>query len=231
MTAVSVIVARWTQGMTALQYICDGIERCYGVDLISSDQHLKISDLRVQPGNDDCRKMVEWIKHYNPFPENSNLISISTGVVGDSRINCHMVKEEGILGIKRIEGTFKPCSQDFNAETSVYIIDGGYLLHRVIWNRCSTFSSICDNYVTYVRTKYKSTALVIFDGYSENETIGGPKCVERARRTRKQMSGELMFDETMIPTVSQEKLLASPKNKDRLISILMIKLSSLNMAC
>ncbi|GBM85339.1 hypothetical protein AVEN_58045-1 [Araneus ventricosus] len=78
---------------------------------------------------------------------------------------------------------FKPRTRDFNAESSVYIIDGGYLLHRVIWKRGSTFSSICDNYVTYVRTKYKSTALVIFDGYSENETVGGTKCAERDRRT------------------------------------------------
>ncbi|GBM28753.1 hypothetical protein AVEN_93160-1, partial [Araneus ventricosus] len=65
-----------------------------------------ISDSRVQRDNDDCRKMVEWFKHYNPFPETSNLISLSTGFAGDSRINCHMVKEEGILGIKRVEGSF-----------------------------------------------------------------------------------------------------------------------------
>ncbi|GBN02979.1 hypothetical protein AVEN_255935-1 [Araneus ventricosus] len=90
------VLARWTQEMTALQYICYGIERCCGVDLISSDQHLKISDSRVQRGNDDCRKIVEWFKCYNPFPENSNLISISTGVVGDSRINRHMAKEEAL---------------------------------------------------------------------------------------------------------------------------------------
>ncbi|GBM79859.1 hypothetical protein AVEN_40379-1 [Araneus ventricosus] len=63
-------------------------ERFSGVDLTSSDQHL-ISDSRVQRDNDDCRKMVEWFKHYNPF-ETSNLISLSTGVAGDSkRINCH----------------------------------------------------------------------------------------------------------------------------------------------
>ncbi|GBO36648.1 hypothetical protein AVEN_79457-1 [Araneus ventricosus] len=49
--------------------------------------------------------MIKWIKNYKPFPENFNLISISTGVVRDSRINCHMVKEKGILGIKKIEGT------------------------------------------------------------------------------------------------------------------------------
>ncbi|GBL96959.1 hypothetical protein AVEN_182535-1 [Araneus ventricosus] len=96
---------------------------------------------------------------------------------------------------------FKPCTRDFNAESGVYIIDGGYLLHRVIWKR-ETFSSVCDNYATYVRTKYKSTALVIFDGYPENETVGGTKCAERARRTQTQMSSEVMFNATMIRTVS-----------------------------
>ncbi|GBM26909.1 hypothetical protein AVEN_264758-1 [Araneus ventricosus] len=216
--------------------------------------------------------MVEWFKHHNLFQDNSNLISIRNGIVGDSMINCHITKEEGILGIKRIEGSifqtekfkrndrvqslalmsnvikmhdesasinpttlsqqmnftkqsneeiedfltyelypfplplfdedgllkdkksslykaFKPCIQDFNAVSSVYIIDGRYLLHRVIWNRISTLSSICDNYVTYVRTKYKSIyksiVLVIFDGYPENETVGGTKCSERAKRSRK----------------------------------------------
>ncbi|GBL75599.1 hypothetical protein AVEN_66447-1, partial [Araneus ventricosus] len=88
---------------------------------------------------------------------------------------------------------FKPCTRDFNAESSVYIIDGGHLLHRVIWKRGSTFSSICDNYVTYVRTKYKSTALIIFDGYPENGTVGDNKCAEWARRTQKQMSSDVIL--------------------------------------
>ncbi|GBM43197.1 hypothetical protein AVEN_50114-1 [Araneus ventricosus] len=69
-----------------------------------------------------------------------------------------------------------------------------------------TFSSICDNYVAYVRIKYKSTALVIFDGYPENETVRGTKCAERAKRSRKQMSFEVMFDETMVPPVSPRKI-------------------------
>ncbi|GBM61419.1 hypothetical protein AVEN_70779-1 [Araneus ventricosus] len=96
---------------------------------------------------------------------------------------------------------FKPRTRDFNAESGAYIIDGGYLLHRVIWKR-ETFSSVCDNYATYVRTMYKSTALVIFDGYPENETVGGTKCAERDRRTQTQMSSEVMFNATMIRTVS-----------------------------
>ncbi|GBO08949.1 hypothetical protein AVEN_170369-1 [Araneus ventricosus] len=75
------VLARSTQGMTALQHICDGIAKFCGVDLTSSDKNLKISDSRVQGDNDDCRKMVEWFKHYNPLLESSNLISFCTGVI------------------------------------------------------------------------------------------------------------------------------------------------------
>ncbi|GBL59476.1 hypothetical protein AVEN_206026-1 [Araneus ventricosus] len=57
------VLARWTQGMTAIEHICDGIEKFCGVDLTSSDQHLKISGSGVQRDTDDCRKMVEWFKH------------------------------------------------------------------------------------------------------------------------------------------------------------------------
>ncbi|GBN64994.1 hypothetical protein AVEN_175642-1 [Araneus ventricosus] len=173
------VLARWTQGMTALQHSCDGIEKFFSVHLNSSDQHLKISDSRVQRDNEDCRTMV-----------------------------------------------------DFNAESSEYIIDGGYLLHRVMWNRGSNFPSVSDNYVTCIRTKRKLTDLVIFNGYPENETIGGSKCAERARRTRKQTSSKVKFDETMMPTVSPRQIPGeSGKNKNRLISILMNKFSSLNIAC
>ncbi|GBM23240.1 hypothetical protein AVEN_159910-1 [Araneus ventricosus] len=39
-------LARWTQEMAALNYICDGIEKFCDVDLTSSGQHLKINELK-----------------------------------------------------------------------------------------------------------------------------------------------------------------------------------------
>ncbi|GBM58603.1 hypothetical protein AVEN_148004-1 [Araneus ventricosus] len=58
--------------------------------------------------------MVELFKHYNPILEDSNLVSISNGVVGDSTINCHMAKEEGIIVIKRTEGRYDTTSALFS---------------------------------------------------------------------------------------------------------------------
>lgn len=65
-----------------------------------------------------------------------------------------------------------------------------------------------------------TTAVVVFDGYSETEV--GTKDMERMRRLGKQPAPavEINFNETMVPTVSQGKFLSNSKNKNRLIEML-----------
>ncbi|CAG4972676.1 unnamed protein product [Parnassius apollo] len=41
---------------------------------------------------------------------------------------------------------------DIENTNSIYIIDGGYLLHRVVWDRDETFQTIFEKYVQYVQT-------------------------------------------------------------------------------
>ncbi len=48
------------------------------------------------------KKLLEWVYQHVPFQETSNLISVTSGVVGDERINCHMAQEVGITSISRI---------------------------------------------------------------------------------------------------------------------------------
>jgi hypothetical protein len=123
---------------------------------------------------------------------------------------------------------FKQCSDDINFGNAMYVIDGGYLLHRVVWNRCKSFSSICNNYVAFVRSNYTSNAIIVFDGYPEDIVHRSTKYVERFRRSRKHASVDLLFDETMIPTVSQKKFLGNDTNKIRLIGMLKTKFEAAN---
>lgn len=44
--------------------------------------------------------------------------------------------------------------------------------------------------------------------------------MERSRRSRLNVSSEILFDEAMIPTVSQKKYLSNDKNKNRLDCII-----------
>ncbi len=49
------------------------------------------------------------------------------------------------------------------------VVDGGWLLHRVPWKKCSTFGEICQSYVALLNNKY-SGGIVCFDGYTHNTT-------------------------------------------------------------
>lgn len=39
---------------------------------------------------------------------------------------------------------FNPIVIEPNTTTDIFIIDGGFLLHRVVWNKDATFDNICD---------------------------------------------------------------------------------------
>lgn len=125
---------------------------------------------------------------------------------------------------------FKPLTNKQLSNQIQYVIDGGFLLHRVLWTMNQTFSCIYDNYVEYVKSKYQSNAVIVFDGYPEGQD-GGTKSAERIKRSRKLASVDILFDDTMMPTVSKERFLANIKNKNRFISMLITRFSSAGITC
>jgi len=300
------VVTKWTKGMTALHNVCQEIEHFTRVELSTSEQHVDSRNTMQKRDNTDVHKLLHWFHEHPPFPETTDLVSLSTGVVADERINCHLSKEMGIESIQRIVGgdfqavkfkrservlplaimnssiqiqdrtvvinpttlfqrmtivkrsdeelreflnyelspyplslfdehgmrkgtksslyrAFAPTAQvDLNLNDTKYIIDGGFLLHRVKWHHGKTYADICRGYVSYVKSNYKSNAVVIFDGYP-NESYESTKRIERLRRAQRKQSAAISFTESMVPTVSQESFLANSKNKKRLISMLMEK--------
>lgn len=107
---------------------------------------------------------------------------------------------------------------DYNFDNAVYVIDGGFLLHRVIWQTRKTFSSIITKYVEYVKRYYKRGAIIVFDGYPDDITKG-TKSAERYRRAKRYGVANVLFDETMCATMSQKQFLSNDANKQRLISM------------
>lgn len=41
----------------------------------------------------------------------------------------------------------------------IVVIDGGFLLHRVVWSSTSTYGNIIENYLSYVKGHYGSNIL------------------------------------------------------------------------
>lgn len=54
--------------------------------------------------NGDIRKLMDWLCQYFPFPEVNELMSISTGIIGDKKINCHISQEVSIASISKMVG-------------------------------------------------------------------------------------------------------------------------------
>lgn len=130
------------------------------------------------------------------------------------------------------KGTKSSLYDAFDPEKSVVfgekrfeVFDGGYLLHKVKWNKDMSITDICERYVRFL--KKHSTAdkiAVVFDGYSSESREIGTKSTERLRRSTKYTSPPIQFDQTTVIHVSQENFLSNDSNKDRLIQFLQRKL-------
>lgn len=102
-------------------------------------------------------------------------------------------------------------------EKSIFVIDGGYLLHAVVWPPNSTYGEVCQAYVSFIQNHFGVDTLVVFDGYdSKNST----KIAEQQRRSSKAVCRELLFDEEMKTVTTQASFLANRANKSRLIRMI-----------
>lgn len=100
-----------------------------------------------------------------------------------------------------------------------YVIDGGHLMHRVVWTRGQTYEDVCLTIVEYVKRHYGNQVTVIFDGYEENTLTTCTKTAERMRRSGVK-SADVLFEASMPVLTSQSDFLSSNKNKSRLIKLL-----------
>lgn len=95
-----------------------------------------------------------------------------------------------------------------------YVLDGGHLLHSVIWPRPATFGKILEMYYEHIRRCYGNNVEVIFDGYPNEPTT---KTSEQRRRSLKQTSADIVVEKQHIITTSQAAFLANSNNKKNII--------------
>ena len=103
---------------------------------------------------------------------------------------------------------------------SLFIIDGGALLHRVRWIKNATFDELSQVYVRYVRQHYKS-CIVVFDGYEGPST----KSNEHMRRTGggKRCPNVDVIGCNKVP-FPQDRFLTNEENKTHFIKFIGMKL-------
>jgi len=75
----------------------DNTANCYYLLVINKN-------LRISRDTNDLNILLKWFSSHPPFLELNEIISISTGVVGDTTINCHNAYEIGLIEMKKIIG-------------------------------------------------------------------------------------------------------------------------------
>lgn len=71
----------------------------------------------------------------------------------------------------------KPASYPPLLSEFQYVIDGGWLLRKVIWPHSETYNTIFNLYLLYVINNFNDDCVIVFDGYSPQEV--GTKSYER----------------------------------------------------
>lgn len=87
---------------------------------------------------------------------------------------------------------------------------------------------IFNSYAAYLKRNFKSDIVVVFDGYGNNSS--SIKGVERLRRSNKNLCPNILFDQEMSVTVSQETFLSNQNNKTRFIKFLVEYLKRENIS-
>ena len=98
-----------------------------------------------------------------------------------------------------------------------FVLDGGALLHKVRWQRRSTYKDVAQQYVTYVNQKF-GQCHVVFDGYDDGPAI---KDHEHQRRSiGKKASAEITIEEANVAQDQQNVFLGNETNKSKFIGLL-----------
>ena len=99
---------------------------------------------------------------------------------------------------------------------SQYVLDGGSLVHRIPWQRGTTYNDICRLYTNYVTRRYRH-AIIVFDGYQEELST---KDGAHERRTGERAGPTVDFTRDMVMKSKKEDLLSNKDNKQKFIRML-----------
>ena len=96
-----------------------------------------------------------------------------------------------------------------------FVIDGGALLHKLLWPKEETYSCLCILYCDYLKRKYGNPTIV-FDGYISGASIND---ATHPRRNKK-IARSILFQPEMRMAFKKDEFLANEGNKQRFIDLL-----------
>lgn len=100
-------VAKWILSLPMFIDILEGFEDYCSFSFEINEQHKAPihqdgTTTRIKQDYEDFMKIIQWFEQYPPFADTNKIMSISTGVIGDQRVNCYQAFNKGLQGIKSI---------------------------------------------------------------------------------------------------------------------------------
>ncbi|KAJ8868090.1 hypothetical protein PR048_031899 [Dryococelus australis] len=89
------VLAKWVGGARTATAICSSLEVLAGVHCMSGEQHVDFRVSQINRDDQDRGKLARWLADHPPFAVCDSIMSLSTGVIGNSNINCHKAAEIG----------------------------------------------------------------------------------------------------------------------------------------
>lgn len=83
------VLSKWTLAMPALHDMCEALEKYCDILFVSGKQHVDSRESRIERDDENVKRLEIWLSCHNPFPISDDIMFISTGVIGDEKINCH----------------------------------------------------------------------------------------------------------------------------------------------
>ena len=297
-------LTKWVHALPRCVPICNALDNFTCVQSGTSEQHKDLRPSSERRDNTDLSLFLQWLEAHSPFVDCQPelMVSISTGIVADSSVNCDDVVQVGQTAIAKMMGktyakltlrrkdkvklfgvmknTVRVRGEDvvvnpsllFNRITcilntsskldvflqyelapqppalfvdgqmrksaksalgnmvktmvtcqkaipdaSIFVLDGGHLVHAVVWSKPATYQEVCETYKSYILSRYNSCVTVVFDGYA------GPistKSAEQKRRATRCTPADIVIAPSLPTTTSQNEFLGNGGNKTRLINAL-----------
>lgn len=97
-------------------------------------------------------------------------------------------------------------------EELTFVLDGGWLLHRLSWTKQDSYIDLFSKYSDYVTKCYGKGTVVVFDGYN------GPSTKDMAHQKRtKEVGREILFTNDMKINFTKEEFLSNQRNKQKFL--------------
>ena len=98
------VVARYLFTMPSALNVMECLENYCRLKSSNSEQHVDLSNSRIERDKNDINEFITWLQNHNPFNHPDGLVSLSTGIVGGPDIDCHKAIEKGALGMDNMVG-------------------------------------------------------------------------------------------------------------------------------